>query len=282
MDKNGILYLCATPIGNLEDITLRVLRILEEADIIAAEDTRRTVKLLNYYQIKTPAISYHEHNKEKRGVEILRKLQEGKKAALVADAGTPGISDPGFELIQQCIESGIQVISLPGPCAAVTAVTVSGFPINRFVFYGFLSKKKKERRKEMEQIAQQDKTVVFYEAPHRLLRTLRELLESTGDQKAAVCRELSKIYEEIKRGTLSELIHYFESTPPKGEITVVIRAKEEQDSCARGSLSQGIQEVKQLKEAGLREKEAVKRVARYLNLPPRELYKEVVEEKEKK
>ena len=280
MEEQGILYLCATPIGNLEDITLRVLKILKEVDMIAAEDTRRTLNLLNYYKIKSPIISYHEHNKGKRGKEIIRKLQEGQRVALVADAGTPGISDPGFELIKECIESGIRVISLPGPCAAVTAVTVSGFPINRFVFYSFLSKKKKDRRKEMEEIAGQDKTVVIYEAPHRLLRTLKELLEFIGDREAAVCRELSKLYEEVKRGTFSELICYFESTPPKGEITLVIEGKEEDGPCIRGSLIQGVEEVRQLKEAGLREKEAVKRVARYLSLPVRELYKKVIEEKE--
>lgn len=280
MEEQGILYLCATPIGNLEDITLRVLKILKEVDMIAAEDTRRTLNLLNYYNIKSPIISYHEHNKGKRGKEIIRKLQEGQRVALVADAGTPGISDPGFELIKECIESGIRVISLPGPCAAVTAVTVSGFPINRFVFYSFLSKKKKDRRKEMEEIAGQDKTVVIYEAPHRLLRTLKELLEFIGDREAAVCRELSKLYEEVKRGTFSELICYFEGTPPKGEITLVIEGKEEDGLCIRGSLIQGVEEVRQLKEAGLREKEAVKRVARYLSLPVRELYKKVIEEKE--
>lgn len=280
MEQKGILYLCATPIGNLEDITLRVLRILKEVDMIAAEDTRRTLHLLNHYQIKSSIISYHEHNKGKRGSEIIKKLQEGEKVALVADAGTPGISDPGFELIQQCIEFGIPVISLPGPCAAVTAVTVSGFPINRFVLYSFLSKKKKDRRKEMEEIARQDKTVVVYEAPHRLLRTLKELLEVIGDREAAVCRELSKIYEEVKRGTFSELIYHFENTPPKGEITLVIGAKEEEETFVRGSLTQGIEEVRQLKEAGLKEKEAIKRVARFLNLPVRELYKKVIEEKE--
>ncbi len=280
MDETGILYLCATPIGNLEDVTFRVLKTLKEVDLVAAEDTRRTINLLNHYEIKVPLISYHEHNKEKRGREIIDKLLGGQKVALVADAGTPGISDPGFELIQQSINRGIKVISLPGPCAAVTAVTVSGFPINRFVFYGFLGRKKKDRRKEIEEIAGENKTVVIYEAPHRLLKTLKELLEIAGDRDAAVCRELSKLFEEVKRGSLSQLINFYETKAPKGEITLVMGAKKEEETCIRGSLTQGVEEVRQLKEAGLKEKEAVKRTAKYLNLPTRELYKRVIEEKE--
>ncbi|UNC90678.1 16S rRNA (cytidine(1402)-2'-O)-methyltransferase [Candidatus Contubernalis alkaliaceticus] len=280
MDEAGILYLCATPIGNLEDITLRVLKTLKEVDLVAAEDTRRTVNLLNHFQIKTPIISYHEHNKEKRGREIIEKLLAGHKIALVADAGTPGISDPGFELIQESIHRGIKITSLPGPCAAVTAVTVSGFTINRFVFYGFLSRKKKDRRREIEEIIESNKTVVIYEAPHRLLKTLKELLEAAGDRDAAVCRELSKLFEEVKRGSLSQLIHDFEVKAPKGEITLIIGANKEAVICSRGSLTQGVEEVRQLKEAGLKEKEAVKRTAKYLNLPSRELYKKVIEEKE--
>ncbi|RQD76003.1 MAG: 16S rRNA (cytidine(1402)-2'-O)-methyltransferase [Candidatus Syntrophonatronum acetioxidans] len=281
MEEKGTLYLCATPLGNLKDITLRVLEVLKEVDLIAVEDTRRTVKLLNHYDIKTPMISYHEHNKESRGREIMECLQEGKKIALAADAGTPGISDPGYELIRDTIEKGIEVISLPGPCAAVTAVVVSGFPIKRFAFYGFLSNKKKDRKRELEGISQEDKTVVIYEAPHRLLKTLKELAEFMENREAALCRELTKVHEEVKRGTIKELISHYEVNPLKGEITLAIKPPAREEEVSSYNLGEGVREVKELKEEGLREGEAVKRIARYFKLPRRELYKKVIEDKEK-
>ena len=281
MEEKGILYLCATPLGNLRDITLRALEILKEVDMIAVEDTRRTIKLLNHYDIKTTMISYHEHNKESRGKEIVEYLQAGKNIALAADAGTPGISDPGYELIRDTINKGIKVISLPGPCAAVTAVTVSGFPVKRFVFYGFLSSKKKDRKKELEKISCEDKTVVIYEAPHRLLKTMKELAEFIEEREVALCRELTKIHEEVKRGTLKELISHYESNPLKGEITLVIKPCPGEEKESPYSLGEGAREVKELRAEGLREGEAIKRVARYFNISRRELYKKVIEEKEK-
>lgn len=281
MEEKGILYLCPTPLGNLEDITLRAIKVLKEVDIIGVEDTRRTIKLLNHYEIKTPMISYHQHNKEKRGREIMGYLQEGKRVALAADAGTPGISDPGYELIRQAIDEGIQVISLPGPCAAVTAVTVSGFPIKRFAFYGFLSSKKKERKKELELISQEEMTVVIYEAPHRLLKTLKEMAVFMEDREIALCRELTKINEEVKRGKIEDLISHYESKPPRGEITLVMGpyVREEKDSTH--TFREGVKEVEELKEQGLREGEAIKRVSRYFNLPRRKLYQRVMERKER-
>lgn len=278
--KKGALYLCATPIGNLADITIRVLETLREVDLIAAEDTRRTIKLLNYYKIRRSLISYHEHNKERRGREIIGLLEEGKKVALVSDAGTPGISDPGYELIRECIARNIEVITLPGPCAAVAAVTVSGLSIRRFAFFGFLSAKKKDKKRELEDISREKKTIVIYEAPHRLVKTLKSILEATGEREAVICRELTKKFEEIKRGNLSQLISYYEANPAKGEITVVIRGRGEEKLLPGKSLSEGVEEVKKLKEEGLREKEAVKRTAKKFNLSSRELYKKVVEEKE--
>ncbi len=280
MNKKGVLYLCATPIGNLKDITLRVMEILKEADYIAAEDTRRTVKLLNYYGIGTPLLSYHEHNKEKRGLELIGLLEKEKNIALVADAGTPGISDPGFELIRECIKRSIQVTSLPGPCAAVAAITVSGFPIKRFVFFGFLSPDKKERRKELEEIGLENKTVVIYEAPHRLIKTLEELTGHLGHRETAVCRELTKKFEEVKRGKLPELISHYQANPPRGEISIVIEPGDREEAQAERSFAQAAAEVEKLKEAGVKEKEAVKIIARYFHLSSRDLYKKVIEEKD--
>ncbi|PKM79230.1 MAG: 16S rRNA (cytidine(1402)-2'-O)-methyltransferase, partial [Firmicutes bacterium HGW-Firmicutes-13] len=257
------------------------LETLREVDFIAAEDTRRTIKLLNYYKIRGSLISYHEHNKEGRGREIIKLLEEGKKVALVSDAGTPGISDPGYELIKESINRNIEVISLPGPCAAVAAVTVSGFSIRKFALFGFLSSKKKDKKKELEEIRREKKTIVIYEAPHRLVKTLKSIIEVTGDREAAVCREMTKKFEEIKRGKLSQIIPYYEANPPKGEITLVISGREEEEPQAGKSLSEGVEEVKKLKEGGLREKEAVKKAAGEFNLSPKELYKQVIEEKEK-
>ncbi len=280
MNKKGVLYLCATPIGNLKDITIRVMEILKDVDYIAAEDTRRTIKLLNYYNINTPLLSYHEHNKEKRGLELIELLEKEKKIALVSDAGTPGLSDPGFELIKESIKKDIEVTSLPGPCAAVAAVTVSGFPIKRFAFYGFLSSKKKERRKELKEIGFENKTVVIYEAPHRLLKTLEELTGYLAGREIAVCRELTKKFEEIKRGKLPELIGYFKESSPKGEISIVIEPGEWEELQVERSFTEAAFEVRQLKEAGVKEKEAVKIIARYFNLSSKDLYKKIIDEKE--
>ena len=196
MDTNGTLYLCATPIGNLEDITYRVLRVLKEADVIAAEDTRNSVKLLNHFGIRTPMTSYHEHNKIEKAHQIIGQLKQGKNIALITDAGTPGISDPGEELVRLALEEGITVTSLPGAAACITALTMSGQPTRRFVFEAFLPREKKERRSILEELKTETRTIVLYEAPHRLVATLEELLEALGNRSVTICRELTKKYED--------------------------------------------------------------------------------------
>ena len=215
----GMLYLCATPIGNLEDVTLRVLRILKEADVIAAEDTRQTIKLLNHYEIKTPLVSYHEHNKIEKTPVLVGRMLQGEKVALVTDAGTPAISDPGEELVRACFEAGVEVTSLPGAAAVITAVTLSGMSARRFTFEGFLPVDKKERTAVLERFKNSTCTTVFYEAPHRLRKTLRLFLETVGgERKVAVCKELTKKHEAVLHFTLEEAVNYFDGTEPKGEI----------------------------------------------------------------
>lgn len=272
----GTLYLCATPLGNLKDITLRVLETLAEVEVIAAEDTRRTIKLLNYYQVKKPLVSYHEHNKAKRGPELINLLQEGKSIALVADAGTPGISDPGCQLVKECIGLRIPVTSLPGPCAAVLAATLTGFSLQEFAFYGLPGPGKKERKRSLQEICRENKMVIFYESPHRLTGTLKEIVARVGPREAAVCRELTKKFEEVRRGTLPEIIAHYEEHPPRGEVTVVMGPPAKACRDRPGELEEGLKEVRALKEAGIREKESVKIVSRLLNLDSRELYQGVI------
>jgi len=225
MLMGGILYLVATPIGNLEDITARALRILREADLIAAEDTRRTRQLLNYYQIEQKLISYHRHNQKEKGPLLIECLKAGKKIALVSDAGTPGISDPGAELVRSAVEAGIEVAAVPGPSAIIAAITVSGLDTRRFVFEGFLPRRSSERRKRAELLAGEERTVVIFEAPHRLLETLRLLAEVWGPRQAAVAREITKCFEEVVRGTLPELAEHFQAHPPRGEFTLVVAGR---------------------------------------------------------
>ena len=202
----GKLYLCATPIGNLEDITLRVLRVLEEVDLIAAEDTRNSIKLLNHYEIKTPMTSYHEFNKIEKAYQLVEKLQEGMNIALITDAGTPGISDPGEELVKIAYEAGIEVTSLPGPAACITALTLSGLSTRRFAFEAFLPKDKKERKRILEELQKETRTIILYEAPHHLIKTLEELREALGNRRITLCRELTKKYEEEQRTTIDEVL----------------------------------------------------------------------------
>ncbi|HBT50447.1 MAG TPA: 16S rRNA (cytidine(1402)-2'-O)-methyltransferase, partial [Caldanaerobacter subterraneus] len=206
MEEYGTLYLCPTPIGNLEDITLRVLRVLSEVDLIAAEDTRQTLKLLNHYEIKKSLVSYHEHNKVTMGPKLIEKLKSGKSIALVTDAGTPSISDPGEELVRLCIQEGIKIVPLPGPTAAITALIASGLDTSSFVFEGFLPKKSKERREKLERISREERTTILYESPYRLKETLKELKEYIGERKVVVARELTKIHEEFIRGTVEEVL----------------------------------------------------------------------------
>ena len=225
----GTLYLCATPIGNLEDITYRVVRILGEVDLIAAEDTRNSIRLLNHFQIRTPMTSYHEHNKYDKGRKLVEKLLEGKNIALITDAGTPGISDPGEELVKMCCEADITVTSLPGAAACITALTVSGLPTRRFAFEAFLPTDKKEREKTLDELAGETRTIVLYEAPHRLVKTLRLLAEKLGDRKASVCRESTKKHETVYRTSLLEAASYYEENEPKGECVIVIKGRSREE-----------------------------------------------------
>ena len=221
----GTLYLCATPIGNLEDITLRVLRVLKEVDLIAAEDTRNSIKLLNHFEIKTPMTSYHEFNKVEKGPVLIARLLEGKNIALITDAGTPAISDPGELLVRMAIDAGIPVTSLPGACAAVTALTLSGLPTRRFCFEAFLPSDKKERKRILDSLPAETRTIIIYEAPHHLKNTLKELYDTLGDRRMSVCRELTKKHETAQYMTLSESLAFYTENEPKGEFVLIIEGK---------------------------------------------------------
>lgn len=272
----GRLYLCATPIGNLEDITFRVVRILKEADLIAAEDTRHSMKLLNYYGIQTPMTSYHEFNKVDKARYLVERMQEGVQVALVTDAGTPGISDPGEELVRQCYEAGIEVTSLPGPSACVTALTLSGLSTRRFAFEAFLPSDKKERGRILEELKTEMRTILLYEAPHRLVRTLEELLGVLGERKVTLCRELTKKFETAWQTTFSEALAYFEREQPRGEYVLVIEGKsyaEVKEEERQDWLQIGIEEhMVYYEEQGIRRKEAMKLVAKDRGTTKREIY----------
>ncbi len=221
-EAKGVLYLCPTPIGNLEDITLRALKVLKEADYIAAEDTRVTIKLLNHYEIKGNLISYHEHNKRQKGPELISLLSEGKTIALVTDAGTPGISDPGEDLVKEAIDAGIRVIPLPGAVAAICALIASGLSAERFVFEGFLPRKTKERKERLSELSQEKRTMILYEAPHRIKDTLKDIKKALGNRQMVVAREITKMYEEFFRGSVDQVIDWFSKKPPRGEMVLVI------------------------------------------------------------
>ena len=224
-----MLYVCATPIGNLEDITLRVLRILQEVDLIAAEDTRNSIKLLNHFEIKTPMTSYHEHNKYDKARELVDKMRSGMKIALITDAGTPAISDPGEELVRQCHEAGVEVTSLPGAAACVTALTLSGLPTRRFCFEAFLPSDKRERRSILEEMARETRTMVVYEAPHHLVKTLQELEQALGERRITVCRELTKKHETVFRTTFQGALEHYREAEPKGECVIVIEGQSREE-----------------------------------------------------
>jgi len=219
------LYLVSTPIGNLEDITLRALRVLRQADLIAAEDTRRTFKLLKVYEIEKPLTSYHDHNKERKAPRLIEEMRKGKKVALVSDAGTPGISDPAYHLVRMALQEGMKVVPIPGPSAPIAAIQVSGLPPDRFAFEGFLPRKKGKRDRRLEELREEKRTIILFEAPHRLLPSLRSILEILGDRRAAICRELTKRFEEVLRGTVSELIGEVEKREPRGEMVVVVEGR---------------------------------------------------------
>ena len=281
-NSKGTLYLCATPIGNLEDMTFRAVRILKEVDVIAAEDTRNSVKLLNHFDIHTPMTSYHEFNKIDKGQYLVKRLLEGENIALITDAGMPGISDPGEELVRMCRDAGVPVTAVPGACACVTALVISGRPTRRFCFEAFLPTDKKERRAVLEELKTETRTSIIYEAPHRLVKTLQELLNELGDRKITVCKELTKKHETGFETTLKEAVPYYEQNEPRGEYVLVL------EGCSRQQMEQEAQDawtemslgdhMKLYEEQGMNRKDAMKQVAKDRGVGKREIYQALLEE----
>ena len=273
----GTLYLVGTPIGNLEDITLRAVRVLGEVEVIAAEDTRETQKLLARYEIHTPLLSYHEHSGPRRREEIIALLREGKDVALVSDAGMPGISDPGAELVRDCVAAGILVTAVPGPTAVATALALSGFFAQEYLFLGFLPARPGPRRAALQRATNRPGSLVCFEAPHRLIESLSDMREVLGDRPAVCARELTKKFEEVARGTLSELIAHFTEHAPRGEMTVVVtQAPRPAAKKQAGDLTAGVAEAKELIAAGIAASRAVAHVAKWRDLPRRALYQLVI------
>lgn len=279
----GKLYLCATPIGNLDDITFRVLQTLKEVDLIAAEDTRHSIKLLNHFDIKTPMTSYHEFNKVEKARYLVQQLQQGVNIALVTDAGTPGISDPGEELVRQCYEAGVEVTSLPGPAACITALTLSGLATRRFCFEAFLPTDKKEKQWILEELKEETRTIIVYEAPHRLVRTLTELYEALGNRRITICRELTKKYEEAYQTTFAEALEKYETEEPKGECVLVIEGKsisEMKEEMAKSWEEMSIEEhMERYESQGIDHKEAMRMVAKDRGISKRDVYQYLMEKK---
>jgi 16S rRNA (cytidine1402-2'-O)-methyltransferase len=270
--KIGTLYLVGTPIGNLEDMTFRAIKTLQTVDLIAAEDTRHTGKLLHHFGIATPQISYHEHNKLSRQQELLDRLKQGDAIALVSDAGMPGISDPGYELVKACLEAGITVIPIPGVTAVVTALATSGLPSDRFVFEGFLPTKNKERRDRLNYIKHETRTLIYYEAPHRLLETLKDLADILEENRQIVlARELTKIHEEFWRGTLEEAIAFYKNREPKGEFTLVVAGIQTEETIVL-SQEELKAELQQLIAQGMTRSQASRQLAQLTNIPRRQIY----------
>lgn len=275
--KSGKLYLVPTPIGNLKDITLRALEVLESVDEIAAEDTRTSLKLLNHFQIKKSLFSYHKHNEQGKSIDIINKLKNGVNIALITDAGTPGISDPGSIIVERCIEENIEFEVLPGATAITTALVYSGLDTTKFIFRGFLPRENKDRNPIIEEIKNVRDTLIFYEAPHRLLNTLEYIKDNLGDRKIAVCRELTKLHEEIYRGKISDAINYFNEVRPRGEFVLVIQGKSDEDIKAEkeakwNSLSIEEHLIKTI-ESGIDKKEAIKIVAKERGVSKKEVYR---------
>jgi 16S rRNA (cytidine1402-2'-O)-methyltransferase len=268
----GILYVVGTPIGNLEDMTFRAIRTLQSVDVIAAEDTRHTGKLLQHFEIKTPQVSYHEHNRRERLPELLSQLNEGKAIALVTDAGMPGISDPGYELVKACIDAGIQVVPIPGATAGITALSAAGLPTDRFVFEGFLPEKGKERQKRLESLQAELRTLILYESPHNLRVTLRDLANCLGNERTIVlARELTKLYEEFWRGTISEAIAHYTQVEPKGEFTLVVAGVPIEDKPVLSDQELKV-ELQQIMAQGVSRSQASRQLAQLTQLPRRRLY----------
>jgi len=277
----GTLYLCATPIGNLEDITMRVLRTLKEVDLIAAEDTRNSIKLLNHFEISTPMTSYHEYNKIDKGHTLIGKLLEGQNIALITDAGTPAVSDPGEELVKMAHEAGITVTSLPGACACITALTVSGLPTRRFAFEAFLPSDKKERRLVLDSMRNETRTIVMYEAPHRLVRTLEELLLELGNRRITVCRELTKKHETVFLTDMETALRFYTENEPKGECVIVIEGRSflelKEESRAEWQKLSVKEHVEMYLGQGLEKKDAMKAAAKDRGVSKQEIYKALLE-----
>lgn len=270
----GTLYIVSTPIGNLEDITLRALNVLKSVQIIASEDTRHTKTLLRHYNIDTPQTSYHDHNKEEKGAVLISKLTEGDSVALVSDAGTPGISDPGYYLINRAIEEGIKISPVPGPSASIAALSISGLPTDAFVFEGFLPSKKTARLKKLREISTGDHTIIFFEAPHRLSSTLIDMKEILGERRIVLTRELTKVFEEVIRGSVSEVIDIIGSRRLKGEITIIVEGARIEDEGEVISLEDYLKLL--IEEKGLSLKDAVSRASRDLDVPKNRVYKEAL------
>lgn len=273
----GKLYLCATPIGNLEDITFRVIRTLKEADVIAAEDTRNSIKLLNHFEIKTPLTSYHEFNKYDKAKVLVNRMLEGENVALITDAGTPGISDPGEELVKQCYEAGIEVTSLPGAAACITALTLSGLSTRRFAFEAFLPSDKKEKAAILEELKTETRTIIIYEAPHRLKKTIAELFSALGNRRMTVVKELTKLHENVFLTNFLEALAYYEENEPRGEYVLVIEGKKIEELKKEKEASFNEMDInehmKLYMDKGMDKKEAMKAVAVDRGLPKREVYK---------
>lgn len=281
----GKLYLCATPIGNLGDMTPRVVETLQMVDLIAAEDTRNSIKLLNHFDIHTPMTSYHEYNKVEKAAALIEQMNAGKNVALITDAGTPAISDPGEVLVRMCHEAGIMVTSLPGAAACITALTLSGLGTRRFCFEGFLPADKKEKKAVLEDLKKESRTIILYEAPHHLVRTLDELYETLGDRQMTLCRELTKKFEEVRPATISSAREMYEREEPRGEYVLVVEGKslsefqkEQEQSWQEIPIEEHMQ---QYESQGIDRKEAMKRVAKDRGIPKREVYQYLLEREEK-
>jgi 16S rRNA (cytidine1402-2'-O)-methyltransferase len=274
---SGKLYLVPTPIGNLRDITLRALEVLKSSDLIAAEDTRQSLKLLNHFEIKKPMISYHQHNEQERSGNIIERLKEGAIIALVTDAGTPGISDPGSVIVAKCIQENIDFEVLPGATAITTALVYSGLDTTKFLFRGFLPRENKDRKLIIEDLFDRKETLIFYEAPHRILETLQFLAEYFGERKIALCRELTKLHEQILRFTLKEAVEYYKANTPRGEYVLVIAGKTEEEISkeekAKWEMLSIEEHIKKYMEEGFNKKDAIKKVSRDRNIPKTEVYK---------
>ena len=276
----GILYVVGTPIGNLRDMTYRAVETLEKVDFICAEDTRVSAKLLNYFEIKTPLVSYHEHNAAQVGESICDRIAAGESAAIVTDAGMPCISDPGELLVKMCAERGIKVEVVPGPSAVISGLAISGLDTKNFQFEGFLSVTKKQRREHLAAVRNSTHTLIFYEAPHKLLNTLEDMLGFFGDRKISLCRELTKLHEEVIRTTLSQAVEMYRSVKPKGEFVLVIEGARESELVKAETMEQALEQVKSLMQKGMRGADACKEIAKATGFSKGELYTKLLEEKE--